>query len=340
MIYTLEDGIEACKQWVDSGTNNTAKITARLNEAIQRLMTIASWKLLVRQYRIFTCNNHIGLPREIEKIVGFNIDGAPASVFGRFHECIESGPGRLTGHYNSPEKHLVDMGNNFPTLHSWRNDREYYILAVSQENDDFGQEIQLFGIDERNDQIHTDGIPGLTIPIMRWKDGVLGSMGPRSQWQYSRIPFKRLDYVIKPVTKGHVTLMAYNPSAVATAVDTTAPTDLMLQFLSRYHPDETKPNYRRYKIQGATCCNAIAALCKMAYYPAKHMTDVLLIQSMPALKNMIQAITLSNNGERKEAREAEMDAIRILQKELSNNEVSPPMVVSSTFGLGDIEALE
>jgi hypothetical protein len=92
--------------------------------------------------------------------------------------------------------------------------------------------------------------------------------------------FYDIDAVFKPITKGYVTLLAYDPLTFQT------------YFLSKYRPDETAPRYRRYRITNrfSGTGSSILCLCKLAHVPLYEDDDIMLVQNMDAMVDMADAL--------------------------------------------------
>jgi hypothetical protein len=118
-----------------------------------------------------------------------------------------------------------------------------------------------------------------------------------------------------------------------------------MYFLAKYHPDETVPGYRRYKIKNYPSydpetnpdSNVCAQLmCKLRYIPATRDDDVLIIQNLDAIKNMVMAIREENAGTLDVAIVYEQKAIGLLNQQHANvlGSQEPLLNVVDSFGLG------
>ena len=123
---------------------------------------------------------------------------------------------------------------------------------------------------------------------------------------------RRIDRVIKEETTAPVTMFAYN---VAQDV---------LEELATYEPGETNPVFTRYNLGGGCCfnscgnSNALIAMVKLRFVPVKVDTDLVLIDNLPALKEMVQSIKLAEQGDDRGAAVKEARAIRLLNLALRN----------------------
>jgi hypothetical protein len=129
---------------------------------------------------------------------------------------------------------------------------------------------------------------------------------------YSNASFLSILNIKKPVTNGYVFLHAYDPGTGKTF------------FLSAFRPDETNPQYRRYRVQGwqydadgDAVYRSVMALVQMRATPLRGEEDIPLIQNRAALKTMIQALNYYNAGDPKMGAAYEGTAEKILGDDTS-----------------------
>jgi hypothetical protein len=119
----------------------------------------------------------------------------------------------------------------------------------------------------------------------------------------------------KPVTAGHISLYAVEPSTSR------------MWFLAKAHPNDTAPTWRRYRVRNADCRGSnILMLCKIAVERPRSLDDIMPIQNMAAMKMMIQAISNENAGNLKSAVEFEANAVRLLAEQKSDSDSQGPTV--------------
>lgn len=239
--YTLSDAQDFLANFVNDGTCPTEPaVTARINECQRRLMEKATWKGCLAVMRFRTSNNTITLPRMVEKVIEVNIDCVPRRVWGQTYEFLEHGPGNFVHNQDAWCKDLEDMGYGWPTYFEIPNAEPMQLFAMSRETSDVGEEIQIMGYDHLNMEIRTDSSSfGEALAISRWVNGTEGRINYRPFPTMTTNFFRQVIAVHKPVTVGYISLFAFQESTKK------------LWLLSKYHPDETVPGYRRYKILGA-----------------------------------------------------------------------------------------
>lgn len=315
MLYTLLDARNHVAKFVESGTCPSLQVVKdRINEACRRLMHKANWSGTVARLRFATYNNTITLPRGALAVIDVDIDLSPRRVFGGSYEFLENGPGELQP-LDGYGKDLLDLGDGYPTFFDIPTGQNCQLVAFSTAREDIGKQLTLWGFKDHNMEVLTDGIPGETLTIGWWKGGVEGSVQVNTMPTLSVSSYNQVTAVQKPVTVGYVSLYTYKPIAtpgVATAEDN------RMYFLAKYHPEETQPGYRRYRITMPDTDNGSNVLCrvKMRFENLSHDTDILPIQNIDALKHAVIAIREENDKNGASAKEYWTSALSLLNDQL------------------------
>ena len=315
MLYTLLDARNHVANFVESGTCPTLPIVvSRINEACRRLMHKANWSGTVARIRFATYNNTITLPRGALAVLDVDVDTVPRQVFGQTYEFLENGPGELQPleGYGSD---LLDLGDGYPTFFEIPTGQNCQLVAFSTAREDIGKQLTLWGMKDHNMEALTAGVPGELLTIGWWKNGVEGSIQVNTMPDLSTSSFNQITAVKKPVTVGYVSLYTYKPvvtPGVATAEDN------RMYFLAKYHPEETQPGYRRYRLTQPDTDNGANVLCrvKMRFEPLSHDTDILPIQNLDALKMSVIAIREENDKNAASAKEYWTSALGLLNDQL------------------------
>ena len=307
MIFTLADAKEFCAKYVADGrAEDDTLVLDTINEAMMILVNEGDWKNTVRTMRFNVTNNSFSMPNEVETILQVAFDSTPANVRSRAYEYLEGGPGVLNCSNTIAQQDIVDMGDGFPTF--WpiggtlRN-----LIAISDSMDDNGKTMRVQGYTSYKNKVLPTA-PGEDVPIMNWRGGEEGRLNSVAM-VYSEQQYIEISSIVKPVTAGYISLYA---------IDTDTNN---MWVLGKYHPDETQPSYRRYKITGRfsyTQIDCITCRVKLRYVPLKYDQDVLLIQNLPALRAMCQSIHQRNLGNVQDALLRQGDATRMLDKQLEN----------------------
>jgi hypothetical protein len=129
--------------------------------------------------------------------------------------------------------------------------------------------------------------------------------------------FRDLTAVSKPITSGYVTLYAVD----------TATNEMWI--VGQYHPSDTLPMFRRYRITNKNCntsddraCTNLLALVLCGYTKLTEDDDIVPIDNLPALKNMIIAIEAENSGDLNKATVYESNAVRLLSEAKANHQIT------------------
>lgn len=316
MIYTLSDARKKVAPFVEAGTNNTTLLDARINDALERLLDNEEWECLKRNVRLLVVGNTFALPFNAEKILWCDVDGTPARVLGKSFQFLSSGPGDLD--YRSSGyglRDLIDLGDHWPTQyeiprHFLNSDNtvwstgEMYLVAFATAAADVGKTLDVFG----------DGVNGLprsngeTLSIQSRgaiAEGVWDASFSKSVNLYSIV-----NRVVKPQTAGYVHLYAYEPVSGT------------MFLLAQYHPSQTQPQFRRYRVtnslvadggaQSATANantgihvdilpviasgsrSVILASVRLRHIPLSDPSDLLPLDSLQALVLAVRAINAEN----------------------------------------------
>lgn len=289
MFLTLSEARTHLRKFIGSGACRNIDVDNRINEVIMHMLREANWKLTTRRVSLWECDSVITLPREFDKIIAVNYDNIPVRVFNQYYEFLEGGPGRIDQYANTTASDLVDLGAKYCLMRDIPVNENWSLVAFSTEASDTDLSLTIRGVTSYNNTVLEDGEPYKTMAINRWDGGVEGVIANASSLSLSADQYSNVHQIVKPVTKGYVSLYAIDTSLMASSSTTTP----AIYFLGKYHPDETVPQFRRYKIMrantratnvSASSGNYIIAMVKLALINAKHDNDILLIQDLAALK--------------------------------------------------------
>lgn len=325
MRITLAQAKTFLAPYVGTGLMSTnPKVIDGINEAQMRLMPKLPAEGTIARFRFWINNGTLTMPREIQSLRRVNVDESPVSIFSRWYEFLNYGPGTMednTSCYND----FLDLGDGFCTHSDPHTPYNILVTASQTEND---KTIRLMGQDENGREIRSADGPGEVIEINHGLP------------KYSVNKFSCITNVVKPKTNGYVYLSLYN-------------VDPALRYdLATYHPDETNPCYRRYRVTAICQCTSrltncalceyrttcaaytnclttdsstippytVTALAKLRFIPATYDTDVLFIQNLPALKAMLQGIRWYDANDIKRGAAYEAMATGLLTEQLNDSE--------------------
>lgn len=350
MIFTtLQDAVTELSPRINGGTCRFDTAATRINQATRRILNRPRKPIHVeRVVRFFTRKDTITLPREVEKILHYTVDGDPAPLFSRAYEFVSGGWGEVA--CRTPflsGKYLVDMGNHYSTmfdLPSMEADDDncqepvfssHRLAAFSTSALDAAKALTIYGRNDKNEVLGSPN-PGMSLPIQVWSGGVEGEifMDLASRPEIvpaTSGPVRDVERVAKTATDGFVSLYSYDPDTH------------QMYFLAKYHPQETNPRYRRYRITQPNFVDgsSVYALCELGYVPQYHAGDVLIVQNMDALKMMVMAIELENERDFQAAKAYEADAYRLIEDQRTGERTHDYNLIQTApgYGFGGIRAL-
>jgi len=291
------------------------RVAYYVNEAVQRLLPRGNWVGTVARFRFCLADGYLTLPRQIQQVLGVVVCDHPIRIRSQWYEFIENAFGR----WHEPDgcaSHLLDRGLDcaFASVSVSGNQIKVYCDLAA----DVSAPILLQGTDSTGKRVRTNP----SLDLLTYVDGeyVLPSLaGTLSTTLWG---LGGLASVQKPMTKGAIRLSEYNPTLV-----TERP-------IAAYEPTETQPQYRRCLIPGLSnlgqCCNpetttyfpctdkVVEVLAKLAFIPVVADTDFVLIQSIPALRLMVQCLRKEESNLMEEASLWEARAIQVLNDELQD----------------------
>lgn len=310
-----------------SGTTGMSPTDPRVmdytNLAIFELMNEGDWPSLVSRLQFRLTQPRVVLPAEFDRILYLTVNHSPIPMQSPWFEFIGDGPDFLNAGY-------VPTPPNMQNSLLWQRfigvlDREqcytfedvpkdgqiYYpvIYGTVDERTPGSTDrpvLILQGYDSNNQWIRTqnaagDWIDGMELPIN-------GDTPPFAT--QGVVSISQVTGIVKPVTKGYVNLYANCPATGANI------------FLGSYTPYDTTPFYRSYNIPGLQFNNGepyfVNARARRRYYPIQKTSDWLLINNLPALIAMLQAVYYREAKDPQNYAAYKAIAVDILQKEMKS----------------------
>lgn len=287
-MITFYDAKQELAEYVRTGLCPTHPDVARdINAACDRLLRAQDSLYSIDTLRIWTQNNSISLPRGYVSARMVRIDYIPRSAQSVAFEFLNYGPGNAY----SDAVALVDEGVGHPCFFTIPQDKAYGLFAASSEQNDAVYSMQFRALKLDGSAVMTSGSPDLTLPINYWTGGVEGSLSYQPSNQFSTTVSKITQVILPDGLSGYVSFYAVDPD------------DGKMWFLSRYHPDEVRPGYRKYRlpawtkgetngvrgneVSDGTC---IECLCKKEHINMTRDNDLMTVQNMEAVKFMVMAI--------------------------------------------------
>lgn len=309
-MLTLGDIREQVAPLVDGGVcPSSPRIAQVVTEAVARLaLKPAAARYTVRTVRLWSNGGTLVLPREMRKIIKVRVEGMVAQAYSKWFEFAESGPGYFPDASTVAGQDLVDRGEtclqfSIPrVVNGTRLTDGFNILVFSDQQEEDSAALDIRGLTADGRDVSTKDWAAGELVLLRNTLGV-----------YTQNKFWDVSGVRKPRTKGYVYIAAYNP-------------DTMERFhLATYHPAETNPTYRQYALKGLDftadeepLARSVLALVQMRALPLVLDTDPLLIENIPAIGTMCQALSLYRLNDAKGGTTFEALAERQLQEDFSS----------------------
>lgn len=309
-MLTLGDIRAQVAPLIDGGVcPDSPRVAQVVTEAVARLAAKPSAaRYTVRTVRLWSNGGTLVLPREMRKIIKVRVEGQTAQAYSKWFEFADSGPGYFPDSDCTAGQDLVDRGEtclqfSIPRVVNGETlAKGFRLLVFSDQKEDDAAVLDLRGLGADGRDIRTDDWAAGELVPLRNTFGV-----------YTRNEFWDVSGVRKPRTNGYVYLAAYNP-------------DTMERFhLATYHPAETNPSYRQYALKGLDftadkepLARSVLALVQMRALPLVLDSDPLLIENIPALGTMCQAISFYKLNDAKGGTTFEALAERQLQEDFSS----------------------
>jgi hypothetical protein len=291
------------------------------NMAIFELMNEGDWPSLIARLQFRLTQPRLVLPAEFDRILYLTVNHAPVPMQSPWFEFIGEGPDLASAGYVAPQNTQNDIlwkrfigvldREQIYTFEDVPDDGNVYYPVIYGTVDERtpGNPVRpnliLPGYDNNKQWIRTQDSTGA------WIDGmelpINGDLAPFAS--AGVIPISQVTGISKPITKGYVNLYAYCPVTGANI------------FLASYAPNDTTPFYRSYNIPGLECVNGqhvhVNVRARRRYTPIQKASDFLLINSLPALISMVQAIYYRESKDPQSYIVYKQIAVDILKKEMT-----------------------
>lgn len=246
---------------------------------------IGSWDRVV--FLANRRNPFITLPYGYARAIGMDFCRHPVAIQNSFMEYLEYGiglreaPPQIAGRFCGKVEGF-DRGN-FPTMVDMP--VPSFLRVYATDPADYGKRVLISNAKDQN---------GVGIYTQDGLNSVNGFyLKLQAPFDTSAFLVSSFTNVAKDLTQGDVLLNAVDQN---TGIETT---------LSRYAPDETTPNYRRYYLNNlpTNCCTQspitpglvqVTTMLKREYTPIRRDTDFLILGNIPALIEEAQAIRYSS----------------------------------------------
>jgi len=337
--------VQTFAQWKrSSGINvlgncaNSPQGVQKLNDGIERLMQLGDWSGLIVPIQVCTWGGCAVLPRYVGQVRKINVCNRPMAVKS-FWETFQprdcnynfalgwgGGAGAWWGNswlgrYCGAQCTALNYGMT-QFLQNIQGEGRL-VRAYPRCNADIGSTVTIFGIDDNGNPLHTRDADD------NYSDGIVLTLA--KPFVSTSVFVRRIDRIIKDETQCIVDVYGYDA------------TNDVLETIGHYEPSELVPEYTRVQIQ--TGCNnscngvkSVMALVKLRFVPVVADTDFVILNNTSALKAIIQSNAYSEEGNLDAADQFEQKAIRILNRQLSDDfplsEIPTQIATFSNTGIG------
>jgi hypothetical protein len=308
-----------------------ARVLEHVNEACERIINLRDWANMDKPMNLIAYKGLITLPPEVIIPLWFNVNGTVGQPYGRHYEYLQNGPGEGES-WNYTGKNLVDVGE-YPTTYDVDNENPTNLVVWSDREEAADFRIRIRGLDENGLMIRSaDGTVGEVIEWTGVEDDT-GILDAATIPKVTTNKFSRILQVEKETGKGYIHL--------ATADDDGNPANA----ISVYHPFETRPSYRRFRIFGTSQEDTdgftlIKGIFRTGFTKVYLDDDPLPISAVTPIKLMVKAIWHYDHDEIQKAATLE----GIVEREMNSitsryNVHDNTIAVEDGYGMGDIESV-
>lgn len=263
-----------------------ARIVAYINEATERLLRRGLFWGAFGRYRLCADDSCVTLPPQLASIEKLSICGEPFTPRDYWFEFMANGPGPMNGAC-SGQQCAASVGcsvpgatlrGHYPTFADI-NPTGKKVNLICDLVSDSGKTILVLGYDDNGNWIRTSQSGTI-------KDGELIVLAQAAGTISTNLFSSVTDVQLPGTLDGQVWMYEYKVA------------DATKRLIANYQYFETRPSYPRYLIPGLCGCGdsessstAVEIIARHEFVPVQRDTDYLILGNIPALKEMMQAIS-------------------------------------------------
>jgi hypothetical protein len=343
MRLLLSQAQQLLAEYCDYGMCPTdARVTQQINLAIERLLPVLNPEKTLARYVFPVVGQIITLPPEIKTVLAANLnyqcqsDGTcpdcgqwlmqTVAVRNRWYEMLPGGPAGYGPNSFIPcsPNVLMDMGTGYSTIADCTMDAPQILRLYADVPQPASEGyVGINGLD-------ADGNPIVTYDSKGYHDEYQLPIPTQGQnYTQTTVQIGQVNNITKPKTAGRLRLYAVDPTTQ----------DQYL--IGLYLPNETAPDYRRYRL---TWCGelventTIVLQCKRQFIWTDDPDHDLLITNVSALQEALMGIKYSKSGPTQLAEWHFANAAKILEMETIDYDTDKRATVQfqDQFAGGDI----
>lgn len=274
-MILLADALEELGGVIAGGSCERDTLVRYINRAQLYFHEKGEWWGTIVPACMDVCGGCIVLPNEIETIRRIKVNGIPAPVHPRGFEYMPNAVTNIQD-WASCGSFLIDRGET-PLSCSAIPGGKLVIASTCKEELGSAVSVRAVGMDGREIVVCCDG-PGETLMFGEICKGVQAV-------NFSTHPVRDVLAVRKERTRGYVFLIQH-------WADTG-----IYRVLAEMHPDQTTSSHRKYEIAGGRGrSHQLQMLVRRRFRRTYRDTDLLYMQSLPALKKAVDFIILDDRG--------------------------------------------
>lgn len=325
MQVTLGQVINASKSNDLLGISDRAKIIDYIQRAIEIAAYRANWDPYMGIMNV--CSNNSGfitLPDFVETVLAANIGGRPSLGRSNWYEFHINGLGTNSACGGACGLYWDDKmwSPTFQDLNAWS-----LLAAICEDPIDGNGSLELIVQGETMDSNYNQKMaltipvsgpstPGVRVPILTG----YASTDPKVTY------FKKITQITKPVTRGYIKLIGFQPEQMSQAVT-----------LGYFAPHETNPLYKRMKV--SCTCEWVRIKYRRKTITLVNDYDLIPLDSYQATLDLLKAIRLRETNNIDLAEKYELKAVQLLTdiQTIKDAATWTPMQIEPSFGIGTID---
>lgn len=324
MQVTLGDVLEEAQQNDMLGITNRSQVLRYIRRALELAQFRANWNPWMGTLDLCSdCDGYVTLPYFVDVVVAANIGGSPAQFRNSWYEYHVNGVGsNLCGSSCGLFWDDKLWSPTFQNLKDWS-----LIAAICEDPLDGDGSLSLIVQGETIDAqyntkealtIPTTGpsSPGVRVQLLNG----IAATDPAVTY------FKRITQVTKPVTRGYVKLIGFQPTQLSNAV-----------MLGYYAPNETNPIYKRMRV---SCkCQWVRVKFRRKSLALVNDYDIVPISSLQAMMLLIKSLRLSDTNNPDTSDKYLAQAVQLLTdaQAVEDGPGFGPIQFEQGFGIGNLD---
>jgi len=292
---------------------------ASLNQVLARMYNMGTYRDLTVQYSLPVVNGCITLPDDADSVLHTMINGNPAPVRALWHDFKSVGLNSTYPNSNQADLSwgLIDAG----------------FAPIAQLMDGFFEDLYITRSDYNLSNHDFDPTTGETIAIIGFSsaDGKLYT-GLPSELDALKIEFSApIDDIVSISFSGLNNSYNINTHYLGSGYD-----GFSNKVLATVGPEDGVTRYRRFRLNNSTDGQTtVHVLCKRAFKPLQHDTDISYINNISAIKQGLLGRLMEDNGDIERSEYHWNKCLLMLEEEAASTRgAAMPRLNVDPYGIG------